>query len=61
MNTVGSNIETSQEYHLAAGQEDVEEARILLSKTLANDVTDPLFAKTGLKPWAEAELNRRLT
>jgi integrase len=38
-----SDIKTTQRYYLAVRQEDMERARILQSKILANDLTDPLL------------------
>ena len=38
-----SNITTTQRYYLAVRQEDMERARILLSKMLAKELTDPLL------------------
>ncbi len=38
-----SDIKTTQRYYLAVRQEDMEKAKILQSKFLANDLTDPLL------------------
>jgi hypothetical protein len=50
-----------QERLKAVRQEDMERAQLLQSKNLANNLTDPLSPKKGLKQWAGADLNRRHT
>jgi hypothetical protein len=44
-----SDIKTTQKYYLAVRQEDMERARILQSKILANDLTDPLLTHFSQK------------
>jgi len=44
-----SDINTTQKYYLAVRQEDMEKARILQSKILANDLTDPLLTHFSTK------------
>lgn len=44
-----SDIKTTQKYYLAVRQEDMDRARILQSKILANELTDPLLLSIGVK------------
>jgi integrase len=42
-----SDIKTTQKYYLAVRQEDMNWARLVQSKILANDLTDPLLTHSG--------------
>jgi integrase len=42
-----SDIKTTEKYYLAVRQEYLDKARLLQSKILANDLTDPLLTHFG--------------